>query len=60
MAQAATANPNKVTHTEIPIKFGRERAIDFTFNPRERNWTCLKNASITDRSNCDTDRDVQS
>ena len=60
MAQAPVANPFKVAHIEVPIKFGRERAIDFTFNPREKNWTCLKNSSITDRSHHDSERDVQS
>ena len=60
MAQQSVANPNKVTHTEIPMKFGRERAIDFTFSQREKNWTCLKNSSITDRSHPDSEGDAVS
>ena len=49
MAQAS-APLQRVTHSEINLKFGLERAIEFNFAPRDRNWSCLKNTQDTART----------
>ena len=50
MAQPPAQNVNKITHQDINLKFGKERVVDFMFAQRERNWSCLRNPSITERS----------
>lgn len=31
-------------YADLNLKFGSERAIEFNFAPRDRNWSCLKNS----------------
>ena len=42
----ANAADFKVSYTDLSLKFGMERTIDFCFAARDRNWSCLKNATI--------------
>ena len=49
-------NPNKILHVDIPLKFGRERAIEFNFAQRERNWACLRNGTNEKSARGETDR----
>ena len=47
MAQGPVhVNNLKVEHKDLGLKFGLDRVIDFNFAYRDRNWSCLKNATI--------------
>lgn len=59
MAQATNPVANlRVAHQDISLKFGTQRSIDFHFAMRDRNWSCLKNATIDSaRSQTETERE---
>lgn len=42
----AQAQDLRVGYSDLSLKFGLERTIDFCFQARDRNWSCLKNATI--------------
>lgn len=49
MAHHPNSNPAadyKITHSDIQLKFGSERAIEYNFATRDRNWSCLRNLTI--------------
>ena len=57
-AEMATKKPEKIVHQDINLKFGTERAIEYNWAARDRNWSCLRNMTQeTNRSMLDSARD---
>ena len=42
----AQAGAFRVAHTEISLRFGSERVVEYCFSQSRRTWDVLRNATI--------------